>query len=136
MVLRTLTTKDLEFMACHSVSNGIAGETPETLDYTYTLEDDGLVLVIGGLKIVNLYTAWCWFDMSEYGKKKPIAVYRCMKEWLDFTAFDLNLKRLQCAVEPDFEEAIRTVRHLGFEQESIMKNFFNDKDGLMFRRLF
>ena len=82
---------------------------------------------------MNLTTAWCWVDMLSHEDIRTS--YRLIKEWIDDFAAAHELKRLQAYVECDFEEAIRLVKHLGFEKESIMKNFMNDKDAYMFVRI-
>lgn len=123
-------------MANHSVSRGIAKYQPEYIDFCYTLEHKGKPLGIGGFRLINMTTAWCWLDMTDLSDTHVIVWYRVIKEWIDIFVKEHNIKRLQAYVEPDFPKAIRMVQHLGFKKESIMKNFMGDKDASMYVRIF
>ena len=135
MEFREATQDDLDYMADHSVSKGIQKACPEQLDYTFTLEHEGKPLGVGGFRFVNATTAWCWVDLADGAHGRINTAYRTIKEWMDLFAEEHNIKRLQAYVECDFDEAIRMVRHLGFERESIMKNFVGDKDAFMYVRI-
>jgi len=126
---------DLDYVGEHSVSMGCFGQMPKRIDYVYTLEHDGKVLGVGGIKLLNPTTAWCWMDLTEEALKRRTVVYRVVKEWLDILIKDMGLIRLMAAVRTDFEEAIRTVEHLGFHQESVLKKFFEDKDAYLYARI-
>lgn len=132
MKFRETTQADLDFVANNSVSRGICSKQPKSIDYCYTLEHEGKPLGIGGFRLINLTTAWCWVDMTHLAGGHIIVCYRTIKEWMAKFTEEHKLKRLQAYVEPDFPEAIRMVEHLGFERESIMKNFINDKDVYMY----
>lgn len=135
MKFRETTQEDLDFVADNSISRGIQKRQPEQIDYCFTLEHEGGVLGIGGFRLINTTTAWAWLDMTHLAGSHIIVCYRVIKEWTDLFVKEHGIKRLQAYVEVDFEEAIRTVKHLGFEEESIMKNFMGDKDAFMYRRL-
>jgi RimJ/RimL family protein N-acetyltransferase len=135
MQFRETTQEDLDFVADHSVSRGIAKYRPECIDYCFTLEHDGKPLGIGGFRLINLTTAWCWIDITDLANKHITVYYRVIKEWTDKFAEEHQLKRLQAYIECDFPEAIRMVQHLGFEWESTMKNFMGDKDAYLYVRL-
>ncbi len=135
MDFRETTEKDLEYMADHSVSRGIQKRQPEQLEYMFTLEHEGEVLGTGGFRLINSTTSWCWLDMSDKSGKHIRTCYRVIKEWIDIFVKEHGLKRLQAYIEPDFEESIRMVAHLGFRYEFTMKNFIEDKDALMFIKL-
>ncbi len=132
MEFRESTQEDIDFVAKYSVSRGISKYQPECIDYMYTLEHEGEVLGIGGFRLINPTTSWCWVDMTELAKKDIRTSYRVIKEWIDIFAKEHGLKRLQCYVETDFEEAIRMVQHLGFGYEFTMKSFIDDKDAFMY----
>ena len=134
MKFRETTEEDLFFVGNHSVSRGICKHRPECIDYCYTLEHEGKPLGIGGFRLINETTAWCWADFTDLAGKHITVGYRVIKEWIDIFIKEHGIKRLQAYVEVDFEEAIRMVKHLGFEQESVMKNFIGDKDAFMFVR--
>lgn len=132
MEFRETTQADLEYVADHSVSRGIQKYQPEQVDYCYTLEHEGQVLGIGGFRLINLTTAWCWVDITHLAKNHIIVCYRVVKEWMDIFVKEHNLKRLQAYIEMDFPQAVRMAQHLGFKKESIMKNFIGDKDAFMY----
>jgi hypothetical protein len=135
MNFRESTQEDMEYMASHSIGRGISKYQPVCTSYTYTLEHDGAPLGIGGFQLVNLTTAWCWFDMSDLSREHTITCYRTIKEWMDIWVKEHGVKRLQAYVECDFDEAIRTVQHLGFKKESIMHSFIDDKPAFMYVRI-
>lgn len=136
MEFRETTQEDLDFVANNSVSRGIQKHQPEQIDYCYTLEHEGKVLGIGGFRLINKTTAWAWTDWTHFSGSHIIVAYRVVKEWMDMFAKEHNLKRLQAYIECDFAEAIRMVKHLGFEYESTMENFMDDKDAYMYKRIF
>lgn len=133
MEFRETTQDDLDYVADHSVSRGIQKLCPEQTDFCYTLEHDGVPLQIGGFRLINSTTVWCWVDMTTHAYS--IVCYRAMKEWIDIFVKEHGIKRLQAYVECDFTEAIRLVQHLGFKKESTMKNFVGDKDAFLYVRI-
>ena len=135
MEFRQATQEDLAFVADHSISRGIQKLQPEQTEFMYTLEHNGDPLGIGGFRLINTHTAWCWLDMTDRAGGHIIVFYRVLKEWIDQFIADHKLTRLQAYVECDFNEAINMVQHLGFHKESIMKNFMGDKDAFMYVRV-
>ena len=136
MELREATQEDWEYMNAHSVSRGIQKKIPERVEYVYTLEHDGVPLMVGGFRLLNASTSWCWFDLSDKAGEHIYTVYRTIKEWGDKFVEDHNLTRLQTYVKVDFPEAIRVVEHCGFvkEFEKPMKNFVDNTDAYMYVR--
>ena len=63
-----------------------------------------------------------------------ILSFRVIREGIDQFCKNQNIRRLQAYVECDFPQAIRMVQHLGFEKESIMKNFMGNNDAFMYVR--
>ena len=135
MEFRLATGKDFVYVSEHSVSRGIQKYAPEQAEFCYTLIHEGIPLGIGGFRLINKTTAWCWVDMTHHAGKHLTVAYRTIKEWIDVFAKEHNVKRLQAYVECDFTEAIRMVQHLGFTKESIMKNFMGDRDAFMYVRI-
>lgn len=135
MQFRETTVEDLNYMAEHSVSRGIQKHCPEQCDFMYTLEHDGIPYGVGGFRLINLHTAWCWVDLTDLAHENVKTSFRVIKEWIDIFAKEHNLKRLQAYVECDFTQAIRMVEHLKFKKESIMKNFMGDEDAYMYVRI-
>ena len=135
MLFRRAIQADLDYVGEHSVSMGCFGEMPEQIDFVYTLEHEGKPLGIGGIKLLNLTTAWCWMDLTEEALNRKKTVYRVVRDWLDILVEDMKLTRLMAAIRTDFEEAIRTVEHLGFYQEAVMKRYFDGNDAYLYARV-
>lgn len=137
MEFRELKQEDIEFVSKHSVSQGVLSKQPDTIDFSYCLEHEGKVLGIGGIRLINLTTCWCWIDLTHYAGKHIIAVYRVIKEWSEILAKDKGIKRMQAYIRVDFPDAIRTVEHLGFVKEfdKPMKDFVDNKDAFMYVKI-
>ncbi len=136
MQLRFTTVTDIEFAAAHSVSRTIFNDLPGQRTWTYTLDDDGRVLGVGGVELITPNAAWAWIDMTdEVTHRDWYSVYRIINEWMEKICKDLGITRLQSYVECDFEIAIRFIEHMGFERESVMKNFVGDRDAFMYVKI-
>jgi RimJ/RimL family protein N-acetyltransferase len=136
MNFRKTTQEDIDFVANHSVSRGISKYQPECIDYYFTLEHEGKPLGIGGFRLINLTTAWCFVDMTDLAHNHIRDCYRVIKEWIDIFVKEHGIKRLQAYVEVSFPEAIRMVTHLGFHKESTMQNFVNNEPAYLYVRFF
>ena len=135
MIFREMTQADIEFMKTESLGRGILAKQPEVTDYTFTLEHEGKILGIGGIRMILPTTAWCWVDITKYAKGHYVLGYRVIKEWMEHLAKEHGIKRLQAYVEPDFPEGINMVQHLGFERESILEKFLPDgRDAYLYVR--
>lgn len=136
MRIREMTQSDVEYMKGHSISRGILKNQPEQIELNYALEHEGKLLCIGGIRLINLATAWCWVDLAFESGKHTRMVYRAIKEWMLNLVEERGLKRLQAYIEPDFPEAIRMIQHLGFEKESILEGFLPNGNALLYKRIF
>lgn len=136
MNFREAVPSDFAFVAEHSASRGCFAKQPLVVDYVCALEHEGNLLGIGGVSLLNASTSWGWFDLTPFAKGHMIAVYRVIREWMDKLAETHGITRMMAAVECDFPEAVRTVKHLGFECESVMRRFFDGKDGYMFVKFY
>lgn len=136
MEFREMTKSDVEFVAKHSISRGVFGKMFRQTDFSWSLEHEGKILATGGIQLINPVAAWGWIDLTEYAQVRIFTVYRVIKEWMEKFCEDNKIKRLQAYIETDFPQAKRTVKHLGFEFESVMKNFMGDKDAHMYKRIF
>lgn len=130
-----MTQADVDFVKDHSISRGIVGKQPESIDFGYTLEHEGNVLGVGGFRLINLTTAWAWLNLTDCAGGHIIVVYRTVKEWMQKFVEEKGIKRLQAYVAPDFSEALSLVEHLGFKWESNMEQFLSDGDASMYVRL-
>lgn len=135
MIFRETIQSDLEYAENHSRVQADKKQ-PEQTDYHYTLEHEGFPLVVGGFRFITPTTAWCYITLTDKAGSHIIEVYRVIRDWTKQFAKDHEVKRLQAYVETDFPEGERTVEHLGFEKECIMKNFLGDKDAYLYRRIF
>ncbi len=136
MKFRELKQEDIDAVKNDSISRGVLSKQPEIIDFSYALEHEGKILGIGGIRLINLTTAWCWIDLTHYAGKHITTVYRVIKEWTEILVKDKGIKRLQCYIETDFPEAIRIVEHLGFYQESVMRKFVGNKPAFLYVKYF
>jgi len=135
-MIRLLKQSDIEYLKTHSVSRGLFDKMPEVIDYVYTSEFRGEVLAVGGIKLVNLYTAWCWGDYTDKALEHGRIVARDTRTMHDTFAQSMGLSRMQTYVECDFERAIKFIEFCGFKREYRMPKFMGDKDAYMYVRLY
>lgn len=135
MLFRAMTTEDYEYLKDHSASRGIFKNTPDVTEFSYSLEHDGKLLASGGYRLINETTAWAWIDLTHDAGNHILSLYNATKKWTEEFVKDKGIKRLQAYIDPNFPEAIRLAQHLGFERESNMKNFYGDRDALLYVRL-
>lgn len=136
MEFRELKQEDIEAVENDSISRGILSKQPETIDYSFCLEHEGKILGIGGIRLINLTTCWCWLDLTHYLSEHIVTAYRVISEWMEILAKDKGIKRMQCYIEVDFPESVRMVKHLGFAQESIMPKFVGEKSAYLYVKYF
>ena len=116
--------------------NQTVDRKPEkTIDYCYTLEHEDKPLGLGGFRMITQTVCWCWVDLTEDAVKNMVTSFRTMNHWVRTFARAHGILRMQAFVRNE-DKYIRLVRHLGFEQESVMKQFYGNEDGLLFVRLF
>ena len=136
MELREAVQSDIDYLADgNSISRNCFDEQPDQIDFVHTIEHKGKILVVGGLRLLNLSSAWCWMDLTEDALKHKKAVYRVIQEWLDVFPKQMGVTRLMTPVRTDFEEGIRTIEHLGFQRECVMKKFYDEKDAYLYAKL-
>ena len=135
MIFRTATVEDLAWIADNSINDKVDRKMDSAVDYVYTLEHEGDVLLVGGFRMITPTTCWCWLELSHGSGKHIRTVYRTIVEWSDNFAKEHGIKRMQAFVRPTYKEAVRLVEHLGFEWESVMENFFGDEDGFLYKRI-
>ena len=133
MNFREATFKDIEYMAENSI-NQTEKKLVERVDYVYALEHDGNLLGIGGFRLIVPTCAWCWIDLSRYGIDNLKELYRTTREWMETFSISMGIVRLQAFVRNN-EKHIRLVKHLGFERESTMKNFYGGDDAYLYVRI-
>jgi len=134
MNFREATFEDIKYMAENSI-NQTEKKLVERVDYVYALEHDGNLLGIGGFRLIVPTCAWCWIDLSRYGIDNLKELYRTTREWMETFSISMGIVRLQAFVRNN-EKHIRLVKHLGFERESTMKNFYGGDDAYLYVRIF
>ena len=95
-----------------------------------------MTLGIAGFRFINDTTAWCWLCMGEAATQHLTESFRCLATWIPSFCRDFGVRRLEAYVEVGFEEGIRLVEHLQFEEESRMKDFIDGNPAIRFVRFF
>ena len=134
MDFREMTAEDAAFVAEHSISRGVFAKQEARTEWSYTLEDNGKVLGVGGIIMLTPTTAWAWLDITEYAMTRIKTCYRVISDWMMVLAKSKGIRRLQAYIDPSFPQAVRLAEHLNFHRESTMKNFLGDKDADMYVR--
>lgn len=134
MRFRDADLNDIQYFAEHSTNKTVDRNAPERVDYVYVLEDD-VPIGMGGFSQIVPSTYWCFIDLAPEAGERLLTAYRCIKEWMELFVEKMNVRRLQAFVR-DVPSHVRLVEHLGFEKESVMKNFYGNEDAFMYRRIF
>jgi len=135
MEFRRATEADRRAVAEKSASRGCFGREPDIIDQVYALEHEGKVLAVGGLKIMNPTSAFCWMDLATEAKQHHMVfLYRLLRDFIDGVMEEHKIRRLMAVVEADFEEGIRLAEHLGFLQEFLMDDWIDGKAAWMYVR--
>ena len=132
MDFREMATEDAAFVAQHSISRGVFAKQPGRLEWSYTLEDDGKVLAVGGLILLTPSTAWAWVDLTDYAMPRIKTCYRVISDWMTMLAKANNIRRLQAYIDPEFPQAVRLAEHLNFHREATMEKFIGDRPADMY----
>jgi hypothetical protein len=136
MRLRDATQTDFDFVAANSAFPQHSFKEPSQSIYCVALEQDNDVVAVGGLAMITTTTAWAFCEITTFATEHKIELVRNMRDYLDMMILDLGLTRLQAWVDPSRPEAIKLVKHLGFVDEFIMKDFLGfDKPAIMFVKL-
>jgi len=135
MKFRAATIEDVEYFKEHSINTKVDRTDIQQMDYPYSIEDDdGVLLALGGFRMIIPSCAWCWVDLSKEGTKQIKNTYRIIRSLIDgWTKFH-NVRRIQAFVR-DVEINKRLARHLGLEEECLMKNFYGDEDAFLYARI-
>jgi len=97
----------------------------------------GTILAIAGVTLFWDGVAEVWTITSDEVEKFPMGYARAIKEIIDFYIKELKLKRLQATCPRSMPCGDRWFKFLGFEKESLMKNFGPDGDDYyLYVRLF
>lgn len=136
MRIRELTIEDYDYVCEYGINRGVIKNQPEQLEYSYTLEHEGKVLVIGGIKLINHTTAMCWIALTCWAKEHIIDSYRVISEWMELICKEKQIRCLLAFVDAGFEAGERTVLHLGFDRKCRIDSFNGDSPADLYVRLF
>ena len=139
MHLRDATQADILYVASHSISGNSAKAPYLQKESVFTLEYEGEILGVGGIRPITATTAMAWIDASDKAftdRRRTVNIVKQLEAWIQEMQTVYNFHRLQAYVEVDFTKGITLVEHLGFKPESRMKEFFGDKDVFLFVRFF
>lgn len=139
MQLRDATQADILYVATHSISGNSAKAPYLQKESIYTLEHEGEILGVGGIRPITATTAMAWIDATDkaFPSMRQIAdIVKGLEKWIQGMAKAYNIHRLEAYIEVDFVKGITLAKHLGFNREFTMKEFFGDKDVEMYVRFF
>jgi RimJ/RimL family protein N-acetyltransferase len=85
--------------------------------------DTGYVVAVGGVLPLWKGVGDVWMVGSDLVPKYPRAIYRLARAMLREASKGLTLRRLQCTVDPRYEEHVRFIERLGFTSEGLMRKF-------------
>lgn len=104
--------------------------TTKTQNYwtAYTGYQDDQVIGVGGLVEIYPHLAEAWIVLLRNQEYSPLAYTRkIIKMWNKILSDHPRFERIQATVNEDFEQGIRFLDYLGFENEGLMKKFGPDK---------
>ncbi len=133
MEIKPTQSSDVEYIVKHSTSRG--EDAPPEVHFAVTVWHEDTPIIVGGFWFLTKNTAWCWMDWTDKATEHKIVAFRTVREFIDEMIEKRDIKRLMAAGHTDFQESIETMKHLGFRKESIMKNYFGDKDAYLYARI-
>lgn len=96
--------------------------------YALAACDGDKVICLAGVmqKWEGVGVAWALF--SWMAPKYPVFLYKAIKRTLCLEDFS----RIECYVLSDHAQGMRLARHLGFNEEGLMRNFWKNRDYILF----
>lgn len=148
MDFRSTTQADIDYMKTHSFEPEFyKGAEDIQNDYIYTLYDEGDVLAIGGIRMMNKTTCIIWIDLSKNGIERSRHVWRTIVEWTEgyidsdgnycpgFYEF-MGIVRVEAYVKEGFEAGLRFVKHLGMKYDRVVDNYLGKDNAVLYVKLF
>ena len=103
---------------------------------SYTMTVDGEIAVCAGLVLLGWNRAEAWTLLSSVFTKHYRTCFREIKKRLSLLIEESFIRRVQATAVPHYEEGIRFLEHLGFEQEGLLRKYGpNGEDLIMFGRI-
>ena len=108
------------------------GEAMQAGGPAWTLEDAGRVLVCCGLLHLWENRSVAWSLVAQEAGRGFTRVFRHMRQKLDAC----GVRRVECTVDPGFDQGHRLARMLGFEYEGLMRAYLPDgRDACLYGRV-
>ena len=118
------------------ILNG-ATMTPDAIDMA--LEGGMALAATDGTRLLGMagiYERWedvglAWALLAEDFADHRVSVFKLMKQALDVTPF----RRVEAYVVDGHEAGFRLLAHLGFEEEGVMRKFWQGRDHRLFAKV-
>jgi RimJ/RimL family protein N-acetyltransferase len=93
-----------------------------------TLFDDDTLLAVGGVIMFWQGVGEVWMMVSPEGRKKGLALFKCMSDFLNTCFNEYGFHRIQTSVLVSFQEAHKCIMRLGFIPEGMMAHYGPNKE--------
>ena len=100
----------------------IAAQAENSVAYT-GIDDDGSVIVIGGVAFLWDGVGSGWVLTSELLLKHKIWCHRAIRDVLDNVEKDYNLHRIESIILKEHEVSMKWAERLGFKQEGLLRKY-------------
>lgn len=102
----------------------------------FTAVADGRVLVVGGILMVSMHTAYGWTIIGRHAFKHGRAVFYAVKQQLESIMRDFELHRVETSNLADAKDHHRWSKLLGFEEEGPLWQYDDQgRDYIRFAKL-
>jgi RimJ/RimL family protein N-acetyltransferase len=85
---------------------------------------NGEIIGCGGIMILWEGTGEAWATLAPATKHSPKDVFYCLRKGLEIIGEAYELIRIQAIAKPSFPESVRLLRHLGFEEEGVLRKYW------------
>lgn len=92
------------------------------------LDPMGRVVGVGGVILTNFGVGCSWACLTPKVIKYPVAVTRISRTFIEETAKDYNLHRIDVLVDVNFPKAFEWAKALGFEEEGLLRKVGPNKN--------
>lgn len=104
---------------------------------SYTMMEDGLPILIGGIIILWAGVGEVWAVVTRRAAEIPITTHRTSVRYLEIMSREAGIVRAQCVVRSDFETGKRWVKSLGFRLEGLLRKYGKSgEDYLRYARIY
>lgn len=114
-----------------ALNNIPGGELGDAL----TLMVDGRIIACFGYFLILPGVVQVWLLPSIYLEQQSMTFVRVVRRYLEQTAEVFNWHRIQTVTKVD-DKHRKWMKVLGFEEEGVMKKYFNNEDYIMSARYF